>query len=320
MKKWLFCLCISSFLYSVEPPSQEVVALDLAPLVQQSISAQELQPPAPHFELPRRKNLSLAVGLSALAPGLGHVYLGDMKTAGSLMATTGLGISLASSPKMDNSVRLSSLVTAQNTWSYGIYAAYRDTRAFNGSSTYLYPMPTDSLTDLTSAPFRLSILKKPEVWGGLLGALALAVGASYVISFTEAHVLSASQSDLMPLLALPIGVGEESLFRGYLQSSLSETFASPWRGIAVSALAFGAMHIPNAFSLEPKERRGYYGLSLPLITGLGAYFGWLTYKNRSLQESVAIHTWYDFVLFSAGALASRAAITGRSQFALAIPF
>jgi len=118
---------------------------------------------------------------------------------------------------------------------------------------------------------------------------------------------------------LPVGLGEESFFRGFLQSALSETF-NPLTGIILSSLLFGAAHIPNAQGLEKAERWRYYTFSLPLITGIGAYCGWLTNKNHSLQESVALHTWYDFIIFSISALATETAATGRPGFAFAVPF
>ena len=154
-----------------------------------------------------------------------------------------------------------------------------------------------------------------------LGSFAIAVGVTYFTLPEEARVsppLSIKRV-LFPLTALPVGVGEESLCRGYLQSVFSELF-TPWGGIAASSLIFGALHIPNAWGLEPEERRGYYTFSVPFITLLGVFDGWLTYKNHSLKESVALHTWYDFILFTLGSIAGEAAITGRADFALAIPF
>jgi membrane protease YdiL (CAAX protease family) len=244
-----------------------------------------------------------------------------MGTAGGLLGSSLLLASAATIPGSQDSLGITSLVTFQATWSYGLYAAYRDVRKYNGQIGYSYKMPTDSFSDLAYAPFRFSVLKKPEVWGGFLGAFALATATAYFAFPGEAHIeLSSSPTlHLSSIAALPIGIGEESMFRGFLQSALLE-FIPPWAGIALSSLSFGAAHIPNAMALPKEDRWRYYTFSLPLITGMGAYFGWLTYKNRSLQESVAIHTWYDFVLLAASSFANTAAATGRPGFALAIPF
>lgn len=291
---------------------------DSLPNMAPSIS-QKFQLQTPPIE-PPRKSPGLAATLSFLLPGFGHVYLGDMKTASGLLGSSFLTIGLASYPEADTSLRSSSIITAQSIWSYGVYAAYRDARLFNRNVQYSYKMPTDSLADLTFAPFRFKILKKPEVWGGFLGILGVAMGTSYFLFPKEARIQHNLSSRLEhPAIALPVGIGEESLFRGYLQSQFSE-WINPWSGIALSSLAFGAAHIPNAMMLEPEHRWRYYSFSLPFITGIGAYFGWVTYKNRSLQESVALHTWYDFVIFAAASLATQSASVGRPGFALPIPF
>lgn len=124
---------------------------------------------------------------------------------------------------------------------------------------------------------------------------------------------------LSPLAAFPIGIAEESFFRGFLLSQFSE-WLSPWGGILLSSAIFGLAHVPNAWDLDPKERRGYYTSIVPLIALSGIYDGWLTQKNHSLKESVAIHAWYDFILFTIGALASDAVIKGRPEFAMTFSF
>jgi membrane protease YdiL (CAAX protease family) len=302
-------------------PSNELTALNTSSFIQQSMAQQEIQLPAPLLVLPSPKSSFLAVGLSSVVPGLGHVYLGDMKTAGGLIGSAGLSCTVASLTSFDEFVQSTSFLAVETTWLYGIYAAYRDVRIHNGQTGYSYKMPTDSFLDLSAAPFNFSILKKPEVWGGLLGSLAVAFAAAYVAFPEERHIHPSFslKKTLFPLTAFPIGVGEESFFRGFLQSQFSE-WCTPWGGIVLSSLVFGLAHVPNAWDLEPQERRGYYTIVVPLIAASGIYDGWLAYKNHSLKESVAIHTWYDFVLFTIGSLASQAVIQGRSEFAVAIPF
>lgn len=303
-----------------ESISEEIVALDESPLIQQPVRLEQILIPAPTFELRTYKNSFLAVGLSAVMPGLGHFYLSDVKTAGAFMGITAIGVGGISLMHYQQAKRVSAL-SLQNAWSYGLYAVYRDARLYNRQVGYSYKMPTDSLSDLTSAPFSLNILKKPEVWGGFLAKFALAFGVAYFTLPKEAHGHSSYslKKGLQPLIAFPVGVGEEALFRGYLQSQLSE-ISNPWAGIALSSLAFGVAHIPNALNLPREERRSYYSFSIPLITLGGAYYGWLTHKNHSLKESVAIHTWYDFVLLALGSFAGETALTGCPKIFLGSPF
>lgn len=286
----------SFYPYTIPPPSNE--GLDITPVYR------------------KQKSSFISVGLSMLVPGLGHAYLGDYKTASALFGSFAVLANFEIKPV--KFIEEYNFVSSSNIWSYGIYAAYRDVRAYNGNRGYLYPMPTENLNDLALAPFRLSVLRKPEVWGGFLGALAVAVGINYFYQIKHSPSASIIPKDISPLQAFPVGIGEEALFRGYLQSRLSETF-TPWGGIAISALAFGAMHIPNAQLLAHEERKDYYRYSIPVITAAGVYFGWMTYKNTSLKESVAMHSWYDFVLFLSASLANSAAI-GKPSFALSFSF
>lgn len=298
-----------------EPP--QVAVLDPTS-IRSSVVPVELPPPpvvAPY------KSPFWAVSLSALMPGLGHVYLGDAKTARGLIGGTCLGAGLIAMPSRTPWTEIAGFMAIETSWMYGMYAAYRDTRKSNGEGEYVYQMPTDDLADLSLAPVRWSVLKKPEVWGGILGALGVACGVAYFAGeFKDAHVsLSVGEELGLPFIAFPIAISEESFFRGFLQSSLSETL-SPWAGITLSSLLFGAAHIPNALVLSSRDQRSYYAFSLPLITAMGAYFGWLTYKNRSLKESVAVHAWYDFTLLALTVVASQAAVVKRPAFAISIPY
>jgi membrane protease YdiL (CAAX protease family) len=252
-------------------------------------------------EPPRCISPSTAAWLSILFPGLGHAYLGDMPKAGKYMAVTATGIALSvASPE---AVALPSRIVTQNAWFYSAYSAYRDGRICLEDRGYCYPMPKEHFTELLCAPFSLAVLKKPEVWGGVLGSLALAVTVAAAADLRCAR-LDISQ-DAFPLLAFPIGIGEEAFFRGYLQSEYMERLG-PMGGIFLSSLAFSAAHIPNAYLLDSDYRAKYFTYSIPLITALGGYLGWISYKNQSLKECVAVHAWYDFVLFTAAALGNYA--------------
>ena len=201
-------------------------------------------------------------------------------------------------------------------YSYGIFSVYRDTLLYNGVN--LGKMPKDTFTSLLAAPFQWSVMKKPEVWGGILGSLSIAVGVAYFTYSESEASMSRDTQYVFPLSAVPIAIGEESLFRGFLQSGVLRDMPA-WGAITFSSLAFGAAHIPNAWSLNEADQIKYYAVSVPLITAFGAYMGWLTYKNRSLKESVAVHAWYDGTLFLMGALAT-ASIKEQRGFSYSFAF
>ncbi len=300
----------------IEMPIEETVVLFEPNVFTNSpIEVEKLGPP-PLIEIQKYKSSFKAVGLSFLAPGLGNIYLGDYKAGGGLLATSlaSLGLELSKYQGVNFAI-------AQNTSFYGIYAAYRDVRIYNNDAGYLHKMPTDTLADLTKAPFRWKVLKKPEVWGGVLGALYLGRALSYYAFPEDAVDVSnfSAVRGLNPIAAFPVGIGEEAFFRGYLQSLLAET-CTPVGGMILSSMFFGAAHLGNASFLKPEHQWRYYAFSIPYISLFGTYFSWLTYKNNSLQESVAVHSWYDFALFSISSIAAKAAIGARPEFNFSFSF
>lgn len=332
MKNFFFLLFIPSILLAeAEVDSDEKVAEEeiafleptyLAP--QPSITQESIDSSSFKIYQNPRKNAFWAATLSGLIPGLGHVYLGDYKMAGVFLGSYGIFGGLGLANLGNETFRSSNLITLQNLGFYSAYAAYRDTRAYNHFEGYNYSMPTDSFAELALAPFQWKVIKKPEVWGGVLGALSIGFGLSYFIFSddlkTDCNInLASSNKSFFPLMAFPIGLGEEAFFRGYLQSLFAESL-TPWGGIALSSLCFGAMHTFNALEMDKGLRKRYFTYGIPLITSFGAYFGWLTYKNHSLKESVAMHTWYDFTLFLLSYSVTASASIGMPSFAFSFSF
>lgn len=85
-------------------------------------------------------------------------------------------------------------------------------------------------------------------------------------------------------LSLAAGLGEESLFRVFLQGWLAQAF-HPWMGIVTAAIAFGAVHATSKL---------YFGLSFIVGVALGiAYF-----VTDSIILVVSWHAIYDFISLS----------------------
>ena len=76
-------------------------------------------------------------------------------------------------------------------------------------------------------------------------------------------------------MALLAPVVEELMFRGAIQGYLMRRCSSPWTGIVVSALVFGAIH------MNPQQ--------VAYATALGLVFGWIYYRTRSLLPVIAGH-------------------------------
>ncbi len=330
-KPILFCkiLCLFSFVFvyadddSIEGDMSEPLLKEIAlletPLIYNPPNYQEAIS-LPKSEIKKRKSGNLAALLSLSVPGLGHAYLGEYKAAFGLFGSSAAMVGLAQAERLGDDFHDANGITLQNLGLYSSYAAYRDTRLYNGNQGYCYKMPTESLLDLSLAPFQWSVIKKPEVWGGFLGAFTVVAAVGYYLLEEEAELsLSASEDKKFPLLAFPVGIGEEAFFRGYLQSTFSEVL-SPWGGILLSSGCFGALHLLNTIGMDGDERLKYCTVSLPIITSFGVYFGWLTYKNTSLKESVALHSWYDFTLFLLSYSVANSLAIGKPSFAFSFSF
>lgn len=320
MKKLLFALTSVTTLLKAQE-TEEIASLDTFTITQEAIPQNVMDLPPPKFE-PTQKNAAIAVPLSII-PGLGHAYLEDWQTAGSLFGSATAFFSIHSAGKNNGYITTPMDYGFTTDIFYSIYAAYRDTRYHNGLSSYSYQMPMDSFTDLALASFNPSVLKKPEVWGGFLGSLALAIGVGQLEKATSKVMSHGLKNGFFPPYAFSVGIREEVLFRGYLQSQIAE-YTNPATGIVLSSLLFGAAHIPNATAeeLEIDIPRNYYIYTLPFITAFGAYFGWMANKNHSLKECVALHSWYDFTLFALHYLGKEAAIvpSGPAGFSMSIDF
>jgi len=86
-------------------------------------------------------------------------------------------------------------------------------------------------------------------------------------------------------VSLSAGLGEEVLFRGLLQSALSDWIGGPvgmWIGLLVAAGVFGVCHWLN---------RTY----AVLATLMGVYFGLLLVWTGNLWTPILAHAVYDFV-------------------------
>jgi membrane protease YdiL (CAAX protease family) len=275
---------------------------------------------------PWQKQPRTAAGLSLLCPGCGQLYLRETTEGAALLgasaALVGSGIYLlrdAGSVSLDGAsttrsapVGLWLATVGQNAWFYSIFDAYRDARVLRGDAGYSFSITRERLPDLASAPFRPSVLKSPWVWAGVPIALAAGLGISALASSGDltgnpsifdvprvnflGHSYSRGAGFALGEayyggLFGTVGVGEESLFRGLIQTELEERFGTAG-GIALASAIFGTVHLVN-FGSDPKQAL----YAVPTIAVLGSSLG-LAYVHtgHKLATSVAMHFWYDFLL------------------------
>jgi membrane protease YdiL (CAAX protease family) len=274
---------------------------------------------------PWRKRPGTAAGLALLCPGCGHFYLRQKGTGaaylGTQLALIGGTVLLLQDQTVDLNGASSSargpigiqLAAAfQNLTFYSIFDAYRDARIGRDDLGYKFKMTRESLGDLASAPFRPSVIKSPWVWAGVPLMLAAGIGVSYLIQPEELTeyktIFEVDQVNFLgknmsrgtgfaagfayfAALFTGVGVGEEALFRGVIQTEMEERFGT-YGGLAVASAIFGAVHVFN-FLQDPETA----AVAVPLISILGAGMG-LAYirTNHHLSTSVAMHFWYDTLL------------------------
>jgi membrane protease YdiL (CAAX protease family) len=80
------------------------------------------------------------------------------------------------------------------------------------------------------------------------------------------------------------GVGEETVFRGFLMPVARNLTGSDWIANGISSTVFAAAHISSDYQ---------YPVAQFLF---GTYVAWLSqYRNWTLAEGIFIHTWWDTI-------------------------
>jgi membrane protease YdiL (CAAX protease family) len=277
----------------------------------------------------RSRDPHVAAAWSVLCPGCGQFYLHDSTAAeAQLVATAGLlagGQLLVGndSVNVDHAAGSTSAAVGfamasvgQDLWFYSIFDAYRSARVLRDDAGYRHPITRETLPELATAPFRPSVLARPWVWGGVPLALGAALGLEYLFdrgslsshgsifdvrsinvlghTFQSRPLGFAAGEAYWAALFAPVGVGEEALFRGYLQTELEEQLGT-YGGLAAASGIFGAFHVVNF--IGPGQDIKQAAFALPVIASVGAAAG-LAYihTGHRLETSVAMHFWYDFLL------------------------
>ena len=163
---------------------------------------------------------------------------------------------------------------------------------------------------------------------GFLATVPLAVAAAFAPSARVDPVVLVSAAVVGPF-------AEEVLFRGFLlRQWLSGTGRSAVAAIVISAVAFGAAHVPNLdlkivslgyrsvfghrdfveFAVFANQQITAIAAGMAMMAAGGAVFGWITYRFNSLWPAIAFHSclnlWLTFAYgenpnpaFSAGSAA-----------------
>jgi membrane protease YdiL (CAAX protease family) len=235
-------------------------------------------------------------GDGAVLAGLGALELGGF-AAGA--ATNGITSNEAGIPLL----ALGDLLTISVT----------DLALENQRALKLRFVPQENLAELALAPFSGQVLRRPEVWGGIAGALAAGLLVSRLVDgpigtdnlgkrpVLFGHTVNSAvgypaAAAMGAAVFEHVALAEESIFRGFFQSTWSRKYGEH-EGLVFGSLAFGLLHASNIVFIDPSQRASYLAAGVPFITAFGFYLGAVYRSDHySLAPTVAIHFWYDFLL------------------------
>ena len=248
-------------------------------------------------------------------PGTGLGYLGveSLELGGVIAAVANSGYDSHDATTNDRLNRLLLPgIWLQDTHALGIYDAYRAARIARKNLGYSTPVPEPGLAGLMLAPLEGHTLIRARV------AIPLAITATGGVAFSlwfrahhPADAPTAWERSRAPLLSrstpiggafaaneanyagtfYAVGIGEEALFRGVLQTTFDEWFGTV-PGLLAGSAIFGLAHFIND-PTHPLLAAGNVGFTAVL----GTYLGWMYLDDGyDLRASVALHVWYDFLV------------------------
>lgn len=154
-------------------------------------------------------------------------------------------------------------------------------------------------TDVSAFGFKTKNIGKSLLFGLLFFVVldGFAIVSSYVLVYAFTNQTPVQSYDVTPLfLTLPfmtlcVGISEEALFRGYMQTHL-EKFYTVRKAILIQAILFGAWHfVWNLSPFDPFGMLGYVGSTFLI----GLFFGYFYSKTRNLAPLVFAHGLFDSV-------------------------
>ncbi|MBS1123349.1 MAG: hypothetical protein H6Q90_5577 [Deltaproteobacteria bacterium] len=255
---------------------------------------------------------ALAATLALLFPGAGHAYVGNWGRAAGLFGTEAALIGggfLLDHATDDKALGRHYLVgVGANIHMYGVFDAYREARRRIGDRGYRHPVDKASYTDLLLAPVSPSAMFEWRTMAVASTFIALGVGlrvAFHRENYPDGLYLGNPKRtdnifghDVDPYAAFSLGVpvlgpkyanvglGEEALFRGVVQSGMSEWWGPGWANLG-QATVFSLFHVIN-------PQYGFDPAAYFQALGAGLAFGWLQEKTHDLRHSTAAHAWIDF--------------------------
>lgn len=265
-------------------------------------------------EARRAPRPGVAGGLALLFPGLGHWYVGETGRGAVFFAAEaaelGAAVTVIATSGWDpdnpadtrNQRALLPLAWLQNTHLLGVYDAWRIARVKGGRE-----VPTPDTARLLLAPVDFRHLKRPAVTLPLAVVWAAGIGASYAAYRDGSGEATLYELPIVPVFSrevprsvglatalgyygttfYAVGIGEEAVFRGVIQTSLEDRLGPFW-GWLTASVFFGALHAFNG------QTPAQSAVAVAVTTTLGGYLGWMYQRDGyDLSAATFMHTWYN---------------------------
>ena len=142
--------------------------------------------------------------------------------------------------------------------------------------------------------------KKGYIKGLLYGSPFLVIGIASVfvsnagVNFSTLTHISVANSVLFTINMLFVGMNEEIWMRALILNALmrkyGDTYPQIWKSLIISALIFGAIHIPNLFFMNPLT------LLVQVVNAAagGILFGAIYIKSKNIWAGITIHALVDW--------------------------
>lgn len=142
---------------------------------------------------------------------------------------------------------------------------------------------------------------KEGFWKGLLyGSPFLVIGiASVFVSnagtdFSSLTHISVANSVMFTINMLFVGMNEEIWMRALILNALmkkyGDTYPEIWKSLLISALIFGAIHLPNIFFMDPVTLL----VQVANAAAGGVLFGAIFIKSKNIWAGITIHALVDW--------------------------
>lgn len=142
--------------------------------------------------------------------------------------------------------------------------------------------------------------KNGYIKGLLYGSPFLVIGIASVfvsnagVDFSTLIHISAANTVLFTINMLFVGMNEEIWMRALILNALmrkyGDSYPKVWKSLLISALIFGAIHLPNIFFMEPLT------LLVQVVNAAagGVLFGAIFIKSRNIWAGITIHALVDW--------------------------